>query len=96
MKTLYNPQPDSEVTELELLRRSRGSSFDDDGHNTQPPSTEASLLAELEERLCIPLETPLLSKPRLRRFRTPSMEMSVRRSGRLAAKTKASNPTGTN
>ena len=40
-----------------------------------------------------PLETPLIRKPRLRRCRTPSTVMSVHQSGRLAAKTKASNPT---
>ena len=40
-----------------------------------------------------PLETPLIRKPRLRRCRTPSTVMSVHRSGRLAAKTKASNLT---
>ncbi|CAD6235043.1 unnamed protein product [Miscanthus lutarioriparius] len=81
------------VTELELLRRSRGSSTGDEGHNAQPPSAEVSLLAQLEMMLCIPLENPLLSKPRLRRSRTPSMVMSVCQSGRLVAKTKASNPT---
>ncbi|CAD6254751.1 unnamed protein product [Miscanthus lutarioriparius] len=54
-------------SELELLRRSRGSSIDDEGHNAQPPSAEVSLLAQLEARVYIPLETPLLSKSRLRR-----------------------------
>ena len=62
-------------------------------HNAQPPSGDVSLLAQLEARICIPLETPLIRKQRLRRSRTPSTVISVRRSGRLAAKTKASNPT---
>ena len=60
--------------------------------NAAPPVSRAqSLLAQLEARLCIPLDTPLLSTPRLRKSKTPSMV--VRRSGRLVAKTKASNPT---
>jgi hypothetical protein len=87
--------PNSEAMELELLRPSHGPATDDEGHNAQPPSADvyASLLTQLEAHVCIPLETPLIRKPRLRRSRTPSMVMSVRRSGRLAAKTKASNPT---
>ena len=84
--------PDSEAVELELLRPSRGSSTDNEGHNAEPPSADVPLLTQLEARLCIPLETPLISKPRLR-SRTPSTVLSVRRSGRLAAKAKASNPT---
>ena len=84
---------DSGVVELELLRPSRGSSTDDEGHNTQPPLADVSLLTQLEARVCILLETPLISKPRLRRSRTPSMVLSVHRSGRLATKTKAFNPT---
>ena len=79
--------------ELELLRPSHGSSTDDEGHNTQPPSADVSLLTQLEARVCIPLETPLISKPRVRRSRTPSTVLSVHRSGRIAAKAKASNPT---
>ena len=60
--------------------------------NAAPPVSRAqSLLAQLEARVCIPLDTPLLSTPRLRRSKTPSRV--VRRSGRLAAKTKASNLT---
>ncbi|CAD6260607.1 unnamed protein product [Miscanthus lutarioriparius] len=85
------PIPDSEVVELELLRPSHGSSTDDEGHNTQPPSADVSLLTQLEARVCIPLETPLISKPRPRRSRTPSTMLSVRRSGRLAAKVQAQN-----
>ena len=85
--------PDSKAMELELLRPSRGSSTDDEGHNAQPPSADVSLLTQLEAWVCIPLETPLIRKPRLRRSKTPSTVMSVRRSGRLAAKTKASNLT---
>ena len=85
--------PDSEAMELELLRPSRGSSTDDEGHNAQPPSADVSLLTQLEARLCIPLETPLIIMLRLRRSRTPSTVLSVRQSGRLAAKAKASNPT---
>ena len=50
-------------------------------------------MTQLEAWLYIPLETPLISKPRLRRSKTPSTVLSVRRSGRLAAKAKASNPT---
>jgi hypothetical protein len=78
---------------LELLRPSRGSSADDEGHNAQPPSADVSLLAQLEARLCIPLETLLISKPRLRRSTTPATVMSMRQSGKLAAKTKIFNPT---
>ena len=85
--------PDSEAMELELLRPSRGSSTNDEGHNAQPPLADVSLLTQLEARLCIPLETPLISKPMLRRSRTPSTVLSVCRSGRIAAKAKASNPT---
>ena len=85
--------PDSEVVELELLRPSRGSLTDDEGHNAQPPSSDVSLLTQLEARLCIPLETPLIIMLRLRRSRTPSTVLSVRRSGRLTAKAKASNLT---
>ena len=84
---------DSGVVELELLRPSRGSSTDNEGHNAQPPLADVSLLTQLEARVCIPLETTLTSKPRLRRSRTPSTVLSVRRSGRLTAKAKASNLT---
>jgi hypothetical protein len=92
-KRPWTPVPDSEAMELELFRPHHGSLTDDEGHNAQPPSADVSLLAQLEAWLCIPLETPLISKPRLRRSRTPATVRTVRRSGRLAAKTKASNPT---
>ena len=85
--------PDLEAGELELLRPSRGSLTDDEGYNAQPPAADVSLLTQLEAQVCIPLETPLISKPRPRRSRTPSTMLSVRRSGRLAAKAKASNLT---
>jgi hypothetical protein len=87
------PVPDSEAVELDLLRPIHGT--DDEGHNAQPPSADAdaSLLSQLEARLCIPLRAPLIRTPRLRRSRTPAKVLSVCRSGRLAAKTKASNPT---
>jgi hypothetical protein len=63
------PVPDSEAMEIELLRPSRGSSTDDKGHSAQPPSADVSLLAQLEVRVCISLETPLIRRPRLRRSR---------------------------
>ena len=47
-KRPWTPLLDSEVTELELLRRNRGSSIDDEGHNAQPLSVDVSLLAQLE------------------------------------------------
>ena len=37
-------------------------------------------------------QTPLISKPKRRRSRTPSTVMLLRRRGRLAVKNKASNP----
>jgi hypothetical protein len=46
---------------------------------------------ELEALVCLPLQTPLLQKPRLRRSRTPVSIHSLRRSGRIAARPRAAN-----
>jgi hypothetical protein len=53
-----------------------------------PAVTAAALSFEesLEERLCLPLQTPLIhGPPRLRRPRTPTPVTSLRRSERIAA-----------
>jgi len=48
----------------------------------------------LESAVCLPLQSPLLrSAPRLRRARTPVSVASLRRSGRLAARSRAANAT---
>lgn len=58
------------------------SSSDDDGG----PAASVAILEDLEERLCLPLQTPLVcGPPRLRRARTPAPAQSLRRSVRIAA-----------
>jgi len=55
---------------------------------------EAAVQKELEDMICVPLQSPLIrSRPRLRRSRTPISVGSLRRSGRLAAKPRAANAT---
>jgi hypothetical protein len=82
-----------EVTGLELLRPSSSSSSDNDGNSRQPPLA-MSLAEELEACLCILPQTPLIrTKPKLRKSKTPLIVLSLRWSGRLAAKPRASNPT---
>lgn len=52
----------------------------------------ASILKELEDRVCIPLETLIsISGPRLRRTRALAPVLSIRRCTRLAAKPRAPN-----
>jgi len=52
---------------------------------------EAAVQKELEDMICVPLQSPLIrSRPRLRRSRTP---ISVGSSGRLAAKPREANAT---
>jgi hypothetical protein len=49
---------------------------------------------EIEARVCIPLESPILKTgPRLRKSRTPATVLSIRRSSRLATKPRAANAT---
>jgi hypothetical protein len=49
-------------------------------------SSDDELMEGLEERLCVPLQTPLIrGPPRLRRTRTPAAAQSLRRSERIAA-----------
>lgn len=60
--------------------------FGDAGTSAAPPATPRTILTNLEGRLCIPMETPLLKeKPRLRRAKTPATVQSIRRSARIAA-----------
>jgi hypothetical protein len=47
----------------------------------------------LEAKLCLPMQTPLLERPQLRRSRTPISSHSLRRSSRIAAKPRAVNAT---
>lgn len=50
------------------------------------PATPRAILRNLEDRLCIPMETPLLKeKPRLRLAKTSAPVQSIRRSVRIAA-----------
>lgn len=50
----------------------------------------APLVDEIEARVCIPLDSPILKTgPRLRKSRTPATVLSIRRSSRLAAKPRA-------
>jgi len=61
------------------------------GPRPVPPS---SMQEELEEVVCCPLATPIIrAGPRLCRSRTLVSIHSLRRSGRLAAKSRASNAT---
>jgi len=49
---------------------------------------------QLEAAVCIPFQTPLVSRrPRLRRARSPISVHSLRRSGRIAARPRAGNAT---
>jgi hypothetical protein len=61
------------------------------------PAVAAAALSieeSLEERLCLPLQTPLiLGPPRLRRSRTPAPVASLRRSERIAAQPREADTT---
>lgn len=48
---------------------------------------------DFESSVCIPLQTPILKAPLLRRARMPAAPSVLRRSGRLAAKPRAANAT---
>ncbi|CAD6337874.1 unnamed protein product [Miscanthus lutarioriparius] len=53
-----------------------------------------SIQESLEERLCLPLQTPLIrGPPRLRRPRTPAPVTSLRRSDRIATKPREADST---
>lgn len=57
------------------------------GSPTSPGAKQPLLHDELEERLCQPLQTPIVrGPPRLHRPKTPPSVLSLRRSDRLAAK----------
>lgn len=87
--------------ELEYLASSNPPSSDDDGSGDSAASVEdgqvpslAMIQEDMEARICVPLQTPVLhSKPRLRRSTTPASIHSLRRSGRLAAQPRAANST---
>ena len=53
----------------------------------------ATVQEEIEALICLPLETPLLEKPQLRRSRMPVPADSLRRSERIAATPRAANAT---
>ena len=55
---------------------------------TDDPATPAALIRDMEDRLCLPLQSPLLQgPPRLRKTKTPAPTM-LRRSARLARTTR--------
>jgi hypothetical protein len=61
---------------------------------TPPRTSTAAIMQQTEDRVCIPMESPLIKVgPRLRRPRTPATVLSIRRSTRLAAKPRAANVT---
>lgn len=57
------------------------------------PAASSSIQEAIEREICLPMQTPLLKKPCLWRSRTPVSTTVVRRSGRLATKPLAANPT---
>ena len=60
--------------------------------NTNDAANRVQL--ELEDEVCIPIQTPLvMNRPRLRRARSPVAVHSLRRSGRIAARSRAANAT---
>jgi hypothetical protein len=56
-------------------------------------ASAATVQEELEALVCLPLQTPLLERLRLRRSRTPVSIHSLRRSGHIAARPWATNAT---
>lgn len=67
------------------------SNGEDDGQPGQ--LTPNTLLTNLEDRLCVPMETPLIrGPPRLRRTKTPATQ-ALRRSVRIASALRESNTT---
>lgn len=67
---------------------------DDSSAQGEPFGDDDAAQRMLEERICVPLRSPLIrSRPRLRRSRTPISVASLRRSARIAAKPRAPNTT---
>jgi hypothetical protein len=60
----------------------------------QPPAQSRSIEEEIESRICIPLQTPIIRVgPKLRRSKTPKSGFTMRRSERIARKPHAANST---
>jgi hypothetical protein len=89
----------SDVVELESQIPSDGLASAVDSSAVGVPTvagataSAATVQDELEALVCLPLQTPLIKRPRLRRSRTPVSVHSLRRSGRIAARPRVANAT---
>jgi hypothetical protein len=83
-----------DVMELEFMASFNPSSADEADNHEHACEDSDPVQEELEARICVPLQTPVLrGGPRLRRSRMLRSARSIRRSVRLVAKPRAANST---